>query len=59
MDDYHRLSQSRLLQVLSAHIAAVYCSYVTVCVCASVCVCVCVCVCFSLRQSAFGDKTKW
>lgn len=33
MDDYHRLSQSRLLQVLSAHIAAVYCSCVTVCVC--------------------------
>lgn len=46
MDDYHRLSQSRLLQVLSAHIAAVYCS----------CVTVCVCVCFGLRLGAFGDK---
>lgn len=49
MDDYHRLSQSRLLQVLCVHIAAVYCS----------CVTVCARVCFGLKQSAFGDKTKW
>lgn len=38
VDDYHRLSQSRLLQVLRARIAAVYCSYVHARTCARVCV---------------------
>lgn len=56
VDDYHRLSQSRLLQVLRAHIAAVYCSYVHARACVWLRVCVCV---FGLRQSALGNKTKW